>query len=106
MTASNDKHINCPLEKSLSVIGNKWTFLIIRDLLTGTKRFGELIRSLEGISPRTLTLRLQELEKDGVISKKIFAEIPPRTEYSLTDKGTALAGILDQMKEWSEEYVK
>jgi len=105
MTNNKFESLSCPLEKSLSVIGNKWTFLIIRDLLNGTKRFGELSRSLEGISPRTLTIRLKELEIDGVISKKIYPEVPPRTEYTLTEKGRALASILDQMKDWSHQYL-
>ncbi len=105
MTKYQDKNHSCPLEKTLSVIGNKWTVLIIRDLLLGTKRFGELIKSLEGISPRTLSLRMQELVKDGVINKKIYPEVPPKVEYSLTDKGRALADVLKQMGEWSEKFM-
>lgn len=95
----------CPVEKTLSVIGNKWTMLIIRDLLVEKKRFGQLEKSLEGISPRTLSLRLSQLEEDRIIKKKIYPVIPPHTEYSLTDRGRALAGILDQMIEWSEKYL-
>lgn len=103
-TATN-KEI-CPIEKTLNVVGNKWTLLIIRDLLTGTKRFGELQHSLEGISPRTLALRLKEFHSEGIITKKVYPEVPPKVEYTLTEKGKALAAILDQMMEWSKAYLK
>ncbi len=96
--------ITCPVERTLGVIGNKWTMLIIRDLLKGTKRFGELQKSLHGISPRTLSLRMSQLENDGIVRKKIYPVVPPKTEYSLTKKGQTLASILGQMIEWGEEY--
>ncbi len=105
MLTSLENHKVCPVETSLKVIGNKWTMLIIRDLLVGTKRFGELQRSLVGISPRTLSQRLQELEAQKIIKKKIFSEIPPKTEYSLTEKGQALMPILGQMIDWSEKFI-
>jgi DNA-binding HxlR family transcriptional regulator len=104
MPKNNEQHTTCPVERSLRIIGNKWTMLIIRDLLNGTKRFGELQKSLQGISPRTLSQRLVELECDGIIRKKVYPEIPPRTEYSLTDKGMGLSAILADMIKWSEQY--
>ena len=76
----------------------------MRDLLTGTKRFGELRRSLVAVSPRTLTQRLKELEDAGVLKRTIYAEIPPRVEYALTDKGRSLSPILDQMSAWGAEH--
>ena len=78
--------------------------LIIRDLLEGKKRFGELSKSLQGISPRTLSLRLSELEGERIIKKKVYPEIPPHTDYSITEKGKDLATILDQMVEWGEKH--
>lgn len=105
MSENKDKCLTCPLEKTLSVIGNKWTFLIIRDLLKGTKRFGELSKSLEGISPRTLSQRMKELEAHKVVEKKVYPVIPLKVEYSLTKKGKDLALILDTMGEWSDKYM-
>src|SRR3989304_236187 len=90
----------CPVERTLSVINGKWTLLILRDLFDGTKRFGELRRSLEGISPRTLSQRLRELEGQGIVSRVVYAEVPPRGGDSLTGKGNSRGDILDQMKVW------
>lgn len=103
MTAVKHTHPKCPVEKTLSIIGKKWAVLIIRDLLTGKKRFGELLVSLNGISPRTLSARLVELEEDEVINKKIFPEMPPHVEYSLTARGRALHTILDDMSRWGSK---
>ena len=100
-----DKPITCSIERSVAIIGSKWTLLIIRDLLTGTKRFGELEKSLSSISPRTLSLRLKELEENNIVNKKTYPSIPPKTEYTLTNKGRALVNILDQMAKWSESYL-
>ena len=100
MAKDAEKHAICPVVKTLNIIGKKWAVLIIRDLLTGTKRFGQLAASLEGISPRTLSARLGELEKSGVIRKKIYAEVPLHVEYSLTKRGDELHDILDQMSKW------
>lgn len=93
----------CGVTKTIRVIGAKWTTLILRDLFEGTKRFGELQRSLQGISSKTLSVRLQELESDGIINKQVFAEIPPRVEYSLTEKGQSLRQIIDDMRAWGEQ---
>lgn len=89
----------CPIAKTLDVIGTKWTFLIIRDLLIeGTMRFSDLLKSMNGISPKTLSLRLKTLEDHGILNKKVFAEVPPRVEYTLTDKGKQLEGIFIELK--------
>ena len=77
----------CPVEITMSLIGDKWKILIIRDLLTGTKRFGELKKSLTGISQKVLTNNLRDMEKSGLVHREVFAEVPPRVEYSLTQTG-------------------
>ena len=94
----------CPVEITLSVMGDKWKVLIIRDLLTGTKRFGQLQKSLTGISQKVLTQNLRTLETNGLANREVFAEVPPRVEYSLTDMGRSLKPILDVMCQWGEEY--
>ena len=89
----------CPIAKTLDVISTKWTFLIIRDLLIEkTLRFSELLKSMEGISPKTLSLRLRELENHGILERKVFPEVPPRVEYTLTEKGKRLEGIFIGLK--------
>ena len=91
----------CPIAKTLDVIGTKWTFLIIRDLLIeGTMRFSDLLKSMDGISPKTLSLRLKTLEDHGILNKKVFPEVPPRVEYTLTDKGKQLEGIFIELKRY------
>lgn len=92
--------IECSIEKALSVLGGKWTFLIIRDLFCGKRRFGELRKSLCGISPKTLSLRLKELEDQGIVIRTPYATIPPTVEYSLTEKGRSLEKIIKEMKLW------
>lgn len=99
------KHIpECPVEMTLQLIGNKWKVLIIRDLLSGTKRFNELMRSLSGISQKVLTSNLRDMEKAGLVSRQIYAEVPPRVEYSLTETGTSLQPVLDSMISWGTAY--
>jgi DNA-binding HxlR family transcriptional regulator len=93
----------CGVEKTLKVIGKKWTILIIRDLCTGTKRFGQLQQSLAGISPRTLALRLHKLETEGIVKRKVFKEIPLHVEYSLTPRGESLKELIVKMREWGHE---
>ena len=88
----------------MTLIGNKWKILIIRDLLTGTKRFGELRKSLNGISQKVLTNNLRDMEKSGLIHREVFAEVPPRVEYSLTDTGWSLNPVLDSMVKWGNNY--
>jgi DNA-binding HxlR family transcriptional regulator len=87
-----------------NILGNKWTALLLRDLAAGPKRFGEFEQSLKGISPRTLSQRLDDLEQEGIITKKSFAEVPPRVEYRLTDKGQDLLPILKSMAAWGARY--
>jgi DNA-binding HxlR family transcriptional regulator len=94
----------CTVERAAKVISGKWTTLILRDLLAGTKRFGELRHSLTGISPKTLTDRLRELEEHGVVVRTIYPEVPPRVEYTLTDKGRALGAIIQAMAQWGERW--
>ena len=95
---------NCPVERTVNVIGGKWTLLILRDLFDGTKRFGELRASLTGISPKTLTEKLRTLEQDGIIERKIYPEVPPRVEYSLTKRGQTLETIIEAMREWGTHW--
>lgn len=89
---------------SMRIIGNKWTALILRDLFSGPKRFCELEKSVGHISPRTLSQRLDDLESERIVTKKSFAEVPPRTEYELTQKGRDLLPILKQMAAWGNKY--
>ena len=84
---------DCPVEYTASLIANKWKIIILRELLTGTKRYNELTRSVVGISAKVLTENLRELEKDGIINRKVYPEVPPRVEYSLTKKGEDLKDV-------------
>jgi DNA-binding HxlR family transcriptional regulator len=94
-----DPNEKCPIEAAIEIIGSKWTFLIIRDLLIdGTVRFGDLLRSLDGISPKTLSLRLRELEKYGLVNRIVYPEIPPKVEYKLTDEGKGLESVFIELK--------
>jgi DNA-binding HxlR family transcriptional regulator len=90
----------CPIEETLKVLEGKWTMLLLRDLLLGTHRFGELRRSLNGISPKTLTERLRLLEEQGIVCRTSYPEIPPRVEYALTPYGQTLRPILEAMAVW------
>lgn len=94
----------CPVEITMSLIGDKWKVLIIRDLLTGTKRFGELKKSLSGITQKVLTNNLRQMESSGLILRKVYAEVPPKVEYSLSATGLSLKPILDSMVQWGNEY--
>jgi len=89
---------------AMEIIGNKWTALILRDLASGSKRFCLLEKSVGNINPRTLSKRLDDLEAQGIISKEVFAEVPPRIEYTLTQKGLDLIPILQQMAAWGDKY--
>lgn len=92
--------IDCGVAKAIKIIGSKWTLLILHRLCSGKMRFGELQRALQGISPKTLSERLQELEQEGIISKKVFAEVPLHVEYSLTAKGISLRDIFQKIEDW------
>ena len=94
----------CPVETTLLLIGDKWKVLILRDLMTGTKRFGELKKSIGSVSQKVLTAQLRDMEDKGLVSRKVYAEVPPRVEYSLTELGMSLKPILDAMQSWGENY--
>ncbi len=94
----------CPVEVTLLLLSNKWTILILRDLLSGTKRFGELKKSLSGVSQKVLTANLRSLEEKGIIEREVYPEVPPRVEYTLTDLGKTLEPIIDSMHAWGEFY--
>lgn len=102
-TAALEPRVGC-IASAMEIIGNKWTALILRDLTPGPKRFGELEKSVGNINPRTLSQRLDDLESHGIITKQSFAEVPPRIEYTLTQKGTDLMPVLQQMASWGEKY--
>ena len=94
----------CPVETTLTLISSKWKVLILRDLLTGTKRFGELHRSLGGVSQKVLTAQLREMEASGLLTRTVYPEVPPRVEYALTALGESLRPILDAMWDWGTAY--
>ena len=94
----------CPVETTLMLIGDKWKVLILRDLMPGTKRFGELKKSIGSVSQKVLTAQLRDMEEKGLVSRKAYAEVPPRVEYSLTELGKSLCPVLDALREWGENY--
>lgn len=94
----------CPVETTLMLISDKWKVLILRDLLPGTKRFGELKRSVGGVSQKVLTAQLRQMEDSGLLTRTVYPEVPPRVEYTLTELGYSLKPILDAMRNWGEEY--
>ncbi len=94
----------CPVETTLMLIGDKWKVLILRDLLPGTKRFGELKKSIGNVSQKVLTAQLRDMESNGLVNRKVYPEVPPRVEYSLTELGRSLKPILDAMRDWGEEF--
>jgi DNA-binding HxlR family transcriptional regulator len=102
---STPEQIICPIAKTAEIISGKWTLLIIRDLTTGTKRFSELERSLAGISPKTLSERLTALENEDVLSRHAYAEVPPKVEYSLTEKGQALVEVIEAMRAYGKRWL-
>jgi len=98
------KSVSCPVETTLAIIGGLWKVLILRELLGGTKRFNELHRALAGVTHRTLTQQLRELEAHRVIRRKVYRQVPPKVEYSLTPLGETLKPVLDAMHQWGEDY--
>ena len=94
----------CPVETTLTLIGDKWKVLILRDLMPGTKRFGELKKSVGSVSQKVLTAQLRAMEEKGLVQRKVYAEVPPHVEYSLTELGRSLKPILDSMWVWGEDY--
>lgn len=105
MSAAEAKNLPaCPVETTLTLIGNKWKVLILRDLLPGTKRFGELKKSLDSVSQKVLTAQLRDMEADGLVTRTVYPEVPPRVEYSLTDLGMSLQPVLNSLQSWGESY--
>jgi DNA-binding HxlR family transcriptional regulator len=104
-TMSAETNSSCPVCRTAEVVCGKWTLLVIRDLADGSCRFCELERSLEGISPRTLSLRLRALEEEGIVQRHTFPEVPPRVEYALTDKGRALVPLIDDMRTYGARWL-
>ena len=96
----------CPVETTLTLIGDKWKVLILRDLMPGTKRFGELKKSIGSVSQKVLTAQLRDMEENGLVHREVYAEVPPIVEYSLTELGRSLKPILDSMWSWGEGYKK
>lgn len=103
---SLDKLPACPVETTLSLIGDKWKVLVLRELMDATLRFGELKRRVGQVSQKVLTSQLREMEEDGLVHREVYAEVPPRVEYSLTELGMSLAPVLDSLKAWGEGYQK
>jgi DNA-binding HxlR family transcriptional regulator len=95
----------CPVCRTSEIISGKWTLLVIRDLADGSRRFCELERSLEGISPRTLSLRLRALEEQGIVKRNTYPEVPPRVEYALTEKGEALVPLIEDMRAYGRRWL-
>ena len=94
----------CPVETTLMLIGDKWKVLILRDLMDGTKRFGELKKSIGTVSQKVLTAQLRDMEEKGLLTRKVYAEVPPRVEYTLTETGYSLKPVLDSMWAWGLDY--
>jgi len=94
----------CPVATTVDIIGNKWKLLILRDILTGPRRFGELRKSLEGISQKVLTDSLRSMEQDGILTRAVFPEVPPRVEYSLSELGETMRPIMGAMEQWGNNY--
>ncbi|MGF1478482.1 MAG: winged helix-turn-helix transcriptional regulator [Cyanophyceae cyanobacterium] len=95
---------SCPVENTLAVIGGRWKVLILRELLEGVKRFGQLQRAVHGVTQKMLTQQLRELEADGIIHREVYPQVPPKVEYSLTPLGKSLQPILDAMHQWGIQY--
>lgn len=96
----------CPVALTVSMIGSKWKLLIMRDLMDGSKRFGELHKSLAGISQKVLTENLRAMERDGLLTRTVFPEVPPRVEYALSDVGRSLSSVIEAMRDWGLAYTK
>ena len=95
---------DCPVETTLMLIGDKWKVLILRDLLPGAKRFGELKKSIGTVTQKVLTAQLREMEASGLLTRTVYAEVPPRVEYALTELGSSLKPVLDAMQAWGSDY--
>ena len=96
----------CPVETTLMIISDKWKVLILRDLMNGTMRFGELKKSIGHVSQKVLTAQLRDMEEKGLLTRKVYAEVPPRVEYTLTETGYSLKLVLDALRVWGEQYME
>ena len=94
----------CPVETTLTLISDKWKVLILRDLMPGTKRFGELRKYIGTVTQKVLTSQLRQMEESGLVIRTVYPEVPPRVEYTLTDLGRSLDPVLDAMRNWGEDY--
>ena len=106
MTKNKLQLSECPITRTMELIGGKWSLPIVYVLMKETKRFKELERSIDGINTRMLVKELKQLEESGIVSREVFAEVPPRVEYSLTPKGRALKNVLVEMQSWGKEFVE
>ena len=106
MPRSYDSQRHCPIARTLDLIGDRWTLLVIRDLLRGRTRFSELLGSLEGVSPNLLSARLKTLEEHGLVARRFYSEHPPRAEYQLTEKGESLRPVIRSLFEWGQVHVR
>ena len=97
-------YTNCPVEYTASIIGNKWKIIMLRGWVTGTKKYNELTRSVVGISAKVLTENLRDLERDGIVKRKVYPVVPPKVEYSLTEKGKDLKDVLESMRSFGLKY--
>ncbi len=104
--STKTKKTSCPVEITLGVIGGQWKVLILRELFKGVKRFGELHRSIRGITQKMLTQQLRNMEKDGIVHRKVYPQVPPKVEYSLTPLGRSLEPILESMRDWGIKHSK
>lgn len=105
LVKNSKKMVSCEVETTLKIIGGRWKVLIIRELLLGVRRFGELEHALPGITQKMLTQQLREMEQDGIVHRKVYAEVPPKVEYSLTSLGESLQPILNAMHEWGAKQL-
>ncbi|MDT8716890.1 helix-turn-helix transcriptional regulator [Clostridium sp. 19966] len=106
MSKSTNMDVACPMDVTINILSGKWKLAILWNLSKGVIRFNELQRLLEGITQKTLTMQLRELETDGVIYRKVYAEVPPRVEYGLTELGETMRPILNSMCQWGKDYIK
>jgi DNA-binding HxlR family transcriptional regulator len=104
-TSKSTGDYSCPVRACADLVCSKWTILVLRDLSEGHSRFCELERSLQGISPRTLSLRLRALEEEGIVARRTFPEVPPRVEYQLTRKGRALLPLIEDMRQYGRDWL-
>jgi len=103
--AGSIERANCPVERTLEVIGGRWKVLILRELFQGVKRFNELQRTVNGITQKMLTQQLREMESDGIVHREIYLQVPPKVEYSLTPLGESLKPIIDTMHDWGIQHI-